>query len=204
LTIFEAWPWGYDIKVGKGCNTVTNVDGQQVGVRAFRERYSNRYIVIGVEVKPETFHFGKKLGQALGYSLFAHKVYLACREDFTVTQIELASKLGAGLIQIKKKAGCAEVLGSRIFEPNKEKMLTLLAKQNLGECMLCGSVFSFDSGYSENLHKAVEHKLIFGMKRKIDVKDFPSFKGSKKETGQWLFLCRSCNQLFKEGQYKFK
>ncbi|MGA2854101.1 MAG: hypothetical protein ABSE90_08230, partial [Verrucomicrobiota bacterium] len=186
----------------KGSEDVGQVD--VFGVRTFRERFSNRYLIIGVEVKPKTFHFGKKLGQALGYSLFAHKVYLACKEEFTVTQVELASKLGAGLIQIKKKSGCAEVLGSRMFEPDKEKMLKLMMKLGLGECVLCGSVFSFDDGYSANLHRAAENGLPYELRRGIDAKDFPSFKGSRSRTSQYLYLCNLCNRLFKEGQYKFK
>ncbi len=186
----------------KGSEDVGQVD--VVGVRSYRERFSNRYIVVGVEVKPKTYHFGKKVGQALGYSLFAHKVYLVCHERFTVTQIGLASNLGAGLIQIKKRAGCAEVLGSRTFQPDKEKMLRLLIRLDLGECILCGSVFSFDDGYSQNLHKASTHGVALEMKRRIEAKDFPSFKGYHSRTSQYLYLCNLCNRLFREGQYKFK
>lgn len=187
----------------KGSEDVGQVD--VVGVRSYRERFSNRYIVVGVEVKPEANNFGKKVGQALGYSLFAHRAYLACGGGFSVTQIGLASNLGAGLIQIKKRAGCAEVLGSRMFQPDREKMLLLLDKLKLGECILCGSVFSFDDdGYSENLRKASNGGMSFGMKRPIEAKDFPSFKGNHSKTSQYLYLCNLCNRLFRERQYKLK
>ena len=177
-----------------GSNDVGRVD--VVGIKSFKDRFSNRYEIIGVEVKPKTFHFGKKIGQALAYSLFANRVYLACHEEFSQSQIELASRLGVGLIQIKSKAGCSEVIGSKIFDPDREKMLNLLTKMSLAECMLCNSLIDLEKNYSNNLPRAISRGIPFEFYRKIDAQYAPSYKGKKKIIFQWLYVCPSCLKLF--------
>lgn len=59
--------------------------------------------MISVEVKLSARNFGKIVGQALGYSLFAHRCYLAAKASFSEEQKELANSLGVGLIELQKK-----------------------------------------------------------------------------------------------------
>lgn len=184
------------VAIRRGPEDVGQVD--VIGVRLLRGKYSDRYEVIGVEVKPKTFHFGKKIGQAIGYSLLAHRVYLACREEFTTPQVELASRLGVGLIEVKRRAGCEEIIGSRVFEPDKEKMLSLLSSMDLAECMFCGSLIN--EYETRNLTRAIDENKAYYFIKKIKSKDMLTFKGEKKETNQYLFLCPSCVKLF--GKFK--
>ncbi|MEM3556074.1 MAG: hypothetical protein QXF56_05125 [Candidatus Micrarchaeia archaeon] len=167
-----------------------------------KNRPIQNQVCTNVEVKPKTYHFGKKIGQTLGYSLCTHRVYLACKEEFTTPQIELASQLGVGLIQIKRKYGCSEVVGSRLFQPDKEKMLKLLVKMNMGECMLCGSLISLDN-YSNSFNRALERGIPYEFVRDIETKDMPSYKGKEKVVHQWLYICPLCLQLFGK-HYKFR
>lgn len=178
----------------KGSEDVGQLD--VAGVRVFQERFSNRYEVIGVEVKPRTSHFGKKIGQTLGYSLLAHRVYLACKESFTVPQIELASRLGVGLIRINPKSGCEEVIGSRVFQPDKEKMLKLLIRMDLAECMLCGSII--DGKCSKNLQEAIKRKISFEFCRYFESRYTSYYKGKKKVFDQYLYICPNCARLFRD------
>lgn len=177
----------------RGSEDVGQVD--VVGVRSFKDVFSNRYEVIVVEVKPYIANFGKMTGQTIGYSLLAHRVYLACRDEFTISQVELASKLGIGLIQIKKKAGCSEVLGSDVFQPDKEKMLKLLDKMWLAECSLCGAIVD-QHGETKKLSRAVEKGVPFLFQRQINSEYSTSFKGRSKTFSQYLFVCPECVKLF--------
>ncbi len=147
----------------KGSVDVGQVD--VIGVREFQEKFSNNYEIICVEVKKKDFNFGKVIGQTLAYSLISHRVYLACFTKFTESQIDLASRLGVGLISINRKSGCSKVLSSHLFRPEKEKMLKMLGSMGLGECMFCNSLVIEEC--TGNLPTATNKKIAYEFRRKI-------------------------------------
>jgi len=114
-----------------------------VGVRDMGGDLSGEIETIAVEVKRGSFPFANACGQALGYKVYANRVYLADlrSEPFTSAQIHIASHLGIGLIQIRR-SGCIEVVSSPVYEPIEQLRLHLLEALRLGRCQLCASVFN--------------------------------------------------------------
>lgn len=117
-----------------------------VGIRDVGGASRGDIELVAVEVKLSPSPFGKNLGQARGYSLFAHKCYLAVRmgrgDHFSDSQLELANRLGVGLIEITgwRKKRCTEILSPSYCEPIGP--LTNIAIENVGyvRCALCGVV----------------------------------------------------------------
>lgn len=134
-----------------GVENVGRID--VVGLRDIGGRYSGEIEIISVEVKKSTKSPGKKMGQALGYSVLANRCYLAAPGEFSMEHREIANRLGIGLIEIKDET-CSEKLTSKYFEPIEALSLRLLRKINYRKCTLCGSVV-----------KDIE------IKRKIQIKD---------------------------------
>jgi len=66
-------------KTGQRVGTLFVGIADVVGVREIGVDVRGDIEVIAAEVKTSSSQFGKNLGQALGYSLFAHKCYLAVR-----------------------------------------------------------------------------------------------------------------------------
>lgn len=156
--------------------------------------------ITAVEVKTSCSNFGKILGQALGYSLFAHKCYLAVRffDDgaFSLEQKELATRLGVGLLEIKKLYGvlrCSEVLTSPNHVPQGHQMETLLRRGlKLIKCSLCGYLFENKraSDMTTSWKKAVDKGKAFLSWRKPDT----TLLFSKRKRGDWrrLYFCSEC------------
>jgi len=115
-----------------------------LGVRDIGGKWSGDVEIIAVEVKKKKGNFGKYLGQALGYSLFAHKCYLAIpikKGDFSLEEREMANRLGVGLLKIKRKI-VEEVLTSRYFQPIENLILHVLNQMKYSKCNICGVVKS--------------------------------------------------------------
>jgi hypothetical protein len=123
-----------------------------VGIRDIGGNLSGEVQTIAVEVKKEGPRFATMSGQTLGYNLYANRIYLAqFREQaFTVDQMDIASHLGIGLIQIRGKT-CHEILSSPFYTPISRFNLELLEKLGLGKCQFCSSVFEI--GDTENRWK---------------------------------------------------
>lgn len=100
-----------------------------IGIRDVGGDLSGEIEVIGVEVKRGTEPFATASGQTLGYKIYANKVYLADSRDksFTFDEINIASFLGIGLIQIKKET-CYERLSSPYYRPLTKFNLQLVEK----------------------------------------------------------------------------
>ncbi len=113
-----------------------------VGVRDVGGELSGEVETISVEVKAGTEPFATASGQALGYRVYANRVYLAdVREGaFSPPEVEIASYLGVGLIRISNR-GCKEELSSPYYKPITRMNLLLLERLGLGTCQLCGSFF---------------------------------------------------------------
>lgn len=95
-----------------------------------------------IEVKKKREPFASTSGQTLGYNVYANRVYLAesRNDDFSVDEMDIASHLGIGLIQIRG-GKCNEVLSSPSYTPIKRLNLRLLETLGLGRCQLCDSFF---------------------------------------------------------------
>jgi hypothetical protein len=97
---------------------------------------------ICVEVKRDSEPFATACGQALGYKVYANRLYLAAvrPEGFAHSELDIASHLGIGLVQIKGSQ-CHEVLSSPYHMPISRMSLQLLERMALGKCQLCGTFF---------------------------------------------------------------
>jgi hypothetical protein len=104
--------------------------------------------LISIEVKTSTRNYCKIIGQALGYSIFSHRCYLAVpfKKDkgFSREQKTVANKLGVGLIEIhvsKQRSNCREVLTSSYFQPQEDILHKFLHRLSLVECVICKNWF---------------------------------------------------------------
>lgn len=113
-----------------------------VGVRDVGGSLSGEIEIISIEVKRGTEAFATASGQALGYKIYANRVYLAdIRDDsFSHDEITIASHLGIGLIQIKN-GKCTEIISSPFYVPMISHNLSVIEKLALGKCQMCGSFF---------------------------------------------------------------
>ncbi len=113
-----------------------------VGVKDVGGDLSGEIETISVEVKRGNEPFATASGQASGYKVYAHRVYLAdMRENnFTPNEIAIANHLGIGLIKIDGKT-CKEILTSPYYKPLTSLHLLLLKNLGLGRCQLCSCFF---------------------------------------------------------------
>lgn len=77
--------------------------------------------VIAVEVKAGNQPFSTAVGQAYSYSIYADRCYLADyrpkSRPFKIEEIDMASKLGVGLLAIHENKRISEVLASPQHSP---------------------------------------------------------------------------------------
>jgi len=135
-----------------------------IGIRDIGGDLSGDIETIAVEVKKGDSPFLTASGQTFGYNVFAHRVYLADKRDnsFEPDELQIASHLGIGLIQIRGKK-CVEVLFSPHYNPNRRFNLALLENLGLGRCQLCESFFglgdeekAFTKVTREKVQQAIE------------------------------------------------
>jgi hypothetical protein len=173
-----------------------------VGVRDVGGDVRGDVEVVAVEVKMTTSNFGKIMGQALGYSLFAHKCYLASlvrkNESFSEEQKELATRLGVGLLEIRRSTGgwkCRESLTSGNHDPQGHQLETLLRRGfRLTRCSFCG-FFADSSSVTESWYAALRKKKMYLAWIKAD----RDLLFSRRRTTDWrrVYLCSDCvNELW--------
>jgi hypothetical protein len=116
-----------------------------IGIRDVGGNLSGEVQTIAVEVKKEGPPFATMSGQTLGYNVYANRIYLAQSREraFTIDQMDIASHLGIGLIQIRGKT-CHEILSSPFYTPITRLNLHLLETLGLGRCQHCSSFFDMD------------------------------------------------------------
>ncbi len=170
-----------------------------VGIRDVGGDLSGEIETISVEVKRGSEPFATASGQASGYKVYANLVYLADirSHSFTTEEIDIASHLGIGLIQIRNRK-CREALSSPYYKPVTKLNLMLLEKLRLGRCQFCHCFFEtgnkktrFAYMTRENIKKAISNGkgLIFWnysvgkRKRRSD---------SAHETYERRFICPDC------------
>jgi len=169
-----------------------------VGVRDVGGDVRGDVEVIAVEVKTTTSNFGKIMGQALGYSFFAYKCYLATllgkSESYSEEQKELATRLGVGLLEIRRNATgrwkCREALTSGNHDPQGHQFETLLRRGfNLTRCSFCG-FFTDSSNVTESWYSALQNKKTYLLWIKAD----RDLLFSRRKTTDWrrVYVCRDC------------
>lgn len=175
------------------------------GIRDIGGDLSGEVESIIIEVKRGASQpFATASGQALGYRVYANRVYLAeaRARPFDGNEIQIASHLGIGLIWIKGR-GCTEVLSSPSYTPITRLNRLLLEKLALGHCQLCGSVFRigeepkkrFSKLARENIDKAIEQErgVMFWNREVADRKRRLGIRNSKEEsTFERRFICPDC------------
>lgn len=162
---------------------------------------------ISIEVKRGSEPFATACGQALGYKIYANRVYLADvrKDSFSYDEIGIASQLGIGLVQIKN-GRCKEILSSPTYAPLNSMNLRLLEKLWLGKCQFCGSFFEtgdlehgrWNSKLSrENLKKAMQERkgLIFWNYEVAERKDRIGIRQTD-NTFERRFICPDCVEVF--------
>lgn len=176
-----------------------------IGVRDVGGDLSGEIEAIVVEVKRGNEPFATASGQASGYKVYAHRVYLADirSNSFTTDEIAIANHLGIGLIQIKGNK-CIEVLTSPYNKPLTSLHLLLLEKLALGRCQFCGCFFETENIY-ENTYPDLERKKIKkAIENQRGIKFFNFSVGERKrknrtyyDTYERRFICPDCvNYLY--------
>ncbi len=158
--------------------------------------------------KPGTEPFATASGQALGYSVYANRVYLADfrTEGFRPSELEIANHLGIGLIQLSKNR-CREVLSSPFHNPVPRMSLELIARLALANCQLCGTVFECGRDRQNRLSNVTKGNLplavaknkglVFWLRALSDRKKRLGIgRGQEGFTVEKRFVCPECVQQF--------
>lgn len=161
-----------------------------IGLKDVGGRTSGSFEVIAVEVKTSTFSFAKNLGQALGYSLLAHRCYLATYlESYTTEQEQMASHLGVGLLRIHEK-DCDEVLSSPCHQPINGLMLKMLETAGYAVCNICGTLVAAEKGWTTDVTEGCKKGRVFYYVKKLPERRV-LFSEQTKPT-RWVNVCSDC------------
>lgn len=145
-----------------------------VGIKDVGTEYSNEIEIVAVEVKDKKKAKIRYMTQALGYSTFAHRCYLAMPANFTEEDKDYARKIGVGLLKIDKDR-VEEVLPSELQNPNETMVIWFLRRSPwIVRCMLCGS-------------------FIHRFKQKLNYHTIKNAFGNEKI----FYICPDCRKLFK-------
>ena len=185
----------------KEVGTIYTGRADVIGVKDVGGRTSGDFEVIAVEVKKSTYNFAKNLGQALGYSLLAHRCYLATYLDETYTseQEQMATHLGVGLLRIYNRE-CEEICSSRRHQPIKALMLKMLDTAGYGVCSICGTLITTEEskGWTKDISLGSEEGTIFYYIKKLPDRRV-LFSRQKKPT-RWISICSDCIKKLKLGE----
>ena len=144
-----------------------------IGIKDVGKKYSNEIEIAAVEVKDRETVKVRYMTQALGYSTFAHRCYLAMPTEFSEEDKNYARNIGVGLLKIVKNM-VEEVLPAELKNPNETLMTWFLRRSPwIVKCMLCGV---WVHRFKENLYRHnVENAF-----------------GNEKT----LYICPKCQRLF--------
>ncbi len=172
------------------------------GIRDVGGQYASDIEIIAVEVKVFWNKFATSLGQARGYSLFAHRCYLAIpfyrEKKFRNKHKEMATAMGVGLIEIESAEGpCREVLTAPRATPIERIMRRVLWLNGYARCIRCGSYFEIgrktkvaEKALREGTTFYVQRRLSAGGRRRILAE-----KGGKMRSSRYEAFCDSCLKL---------
>jgi hypothetical protein len=187
----------FHVSIAKGLK-YSRIDA--LGIRDIGGNLSGDVESIAVEVKRGLTPFTNAAGQTVGYKVYADRVYLADSREkaFTYDEIDIASNLGIGLIQIKR-GKCHEVLSSPKYLPIRRLQLQLFRSLRLGKCQFCGSFFNLGHGNwanvsDSNLKKAIakEKGLIFVLHEVEERKIKLGWSQEKDVYNNYRFICPDC------------
>ncbi len=183
-----------------------------IGVREIHGDFGTHTEIIAFEVKEEHASFLSAIGQARAYSIYAHKCYLAYRKrnsnQFTHEEIDIASQLGVGLIEIRGN-GCEIISTSAAYSPRDSYTLALLNKIGLFRCTLCHATYNKkdiidinrkeidingDPPYVGLLKKAIKYQknvayFLFQLNSQRDADD-------RKYVYDRRYICKDCASIF--------
>jgi hypothetical protein len=138
------------LRTAVGCSDTAIDTGLQlgridvIGVRGIGGDLSGEAETSAVEVKAGRQPFATSAGQADGYSVYAHRCYLVDlrigRQPFNGNEIDIASRLGIGLLALRPK-GVREVLSAPRNEPIERLNLELLERLGYARCTIFCATF---------------------------------------------------------------
>lgn len=169
------------------------------GIKDIGGRYNSAMIGYAIEVKEKPRPFGKRIGQALGYSLFSHRCYLAVPTKFTEEQIEMANRLGVGLLEIKtKEETCMERLTAQHHQPIEGLFSHAVYRLGYVQCKMCGEFVKITSRTRKSSVKSLKDNQLYYNKLKKKVY-------YHNEPGRWgVTLCPKCFTEFRHDGAKNK
>ena len=161
------------------------------GIKDIGGMFRAEVIGYAVEVKTSTESFGKHIGQALGYSLFSHRCYFAVPEKFRPEHIEMANRLGVGLIEIdENNKRCKEILTAQHHEPIENLFLSVVETLGWDRCNFCGEFFQHSNEWTKkNISYAFENKKTYY--HQIPKQDVYYTKRQRKRRYP-IHLCQDC------------
>lgn len=177
-----------------------------LGVRDVGGDLEGNVEVIAIEVKRGNVTYTQAAGQTIGYRVFANRVFLAVerKEKYNQDEVHIANDLGIGLIRIHNNR-CFEEKSSPYYEPLSRFRLSLLEAVRLGECRICGNIFSTGTRQSpsahltkSNLGSAFENerglefwnKEVAARKKRIGLRVAPGLSHDKR------YICPECVATF--------
>ncbi|MBS3906573.1 MAG: hypothetical protein KGZ49_06005 [Syntrophaceae bacterium] len=142
-----------------------------IGIRDIGGDLSGAVEILGVEVKAGGQPFNTATGQAFSYSVYADRCYLADVRSappyYSLEEVDIASRLGVGLIAIRPSGSVLEILASPQHHPLPDMRAEIIEKLRYAQCTLCGSLFqkgesgSPEKYVSRSLPKAIANELGF-------------------------------------------
>lgn len=147
-----------------------------VGVKDVGRDYSHEIEIVAVEVKDREQVRVRYITQALGYSTFAHRCYLAMPIAYEEEYVNYARQMGVGLLEIGKNGVIEEILSAELKNPDETMMIWFLRRSlNLVKCVFCGSIIH---RFHNKQTKRVKRTNVFGKEKH-------------------LFLCSECHKILK-------
>jgi len=184
--------------INKGLQNFGTVD--IIGIKRIIKDVGSSNEIIAIEVKTESSKFCKKVGQALGYSIFANRCYLAVyfngKDKFTDDQKNIANKLGVGLIEIRGKK-CKEVLTSPYYQTLESLSLPFIWRLHIVKCQICNIFFDVKN-LSRNFTKSVNNDKSYVYWLENLSKELKEDK--RTQIYQRRYICSDCIKLFDNGE----
>ena len=173
------------------CKTTTDAGPEYgkidvLGIREYGSYFASRVEVVAVEVKRSRSRFLNSIGQALSYSLYAHRVYLAWRDSEGITmsddRINIANYFGVGILSVSSRNRVRIISTSHEFKPERHYLLQTINSLEYFECTICQSYYPKEGTSNINKNKA------------INISDDPDYRGrfkdavkSGKPARYWLY-----------------
>jgi len=121
------------------------------GVKNVGNKLIDKVEIAVVEVKDRPIKL-RSIEQAYGYSIYAHKCYLATTYEIDEENKSLAHNFGIGLLEINPRKSkkinffgtsidcyrVKEILSPKLMEPNEAEMLKFLSILSVVKCTICG------------------------------------------------------------------